>query len=390
MTQPLWVIAVLAGAAAASEWLARRTVLRHLGSALLVIVLAAVAANLEIIPSVTDGSPVYDHIFSTIGPLAIFWLLLQVDLKSVLRAGTPMLILFSLGAAGTFGGVLAAMALLGGGEVFGPLHAALGGMYVGTYIGGSINFNAVALEYDVMRDGVLYAGAAVVDNVATTIWMAATVVLPRLLAGRWPVRGQDGGPSVAASAASGTADPDRFAAQGLTAEALAVQAGLGAAALWVSDLASAWLAATVHLPVPSILILTTLALLLAQVPAIQRLPGTHVIGWTAVLFFLAAIGALCDLGALVRLGTLAPDLVALVGTTVLIHGLVVFGGAALLRLDPVVAAVASQANIGGGTSALALATSLDREDLELPAILVGSLGNAVGTYLGFLAVVLLR
>jgi len=241
-----------------------------------------------------------------------------------------------------------------------------------------------------MRDGVLYAGAAVVDNVATTIWMAATVVLPRLLAGRWPVRGQDGGPSVAASAASGTADPDRFAAQGLTAEALAVQAGLGAAALWVSDLASAWLAATVHLPVPSILILTTLALLLAQVPAIQRLPGTHVIGWTAVLFFLAAIGALCDLGALVRLGTLAPDLVALVGTTVLIHGLVVFGGAALLRLDPVVAAVASQANIGGGTSALALATSLDREDLELPAILVGSLGNAVGTYLGFLAVVLLR
>jgi len=390
MTQPLWVIAVLAGAAAASEWLARRTVLRHLGSALLVIVLAAVAANLEIIPSVTDGSPVYDHIFSTIGPLAIFWLLLQVDLKSVLRAGTPMLTLFSLGAAGTFGGVLAAMALLGGGEVFGPLHAALGGMYVGTYIGGSINFNAVALEYDVMRDGVLYAGAAVVDNVATTIWMAATVVLPRLLAGRWPVRGQDGGPSVAASAASGTADPDRFAAQGLTAEALAVQAGLGAAALWVSDLASAWLAATVHLPVPSILILTTLALLLAQVPAIQRLPGTHVIGWTAVLFFLAAIGALCDLGALVRLGTLAPDLVALVGTTVLIHGLVVFGGAALLRLDPVVAAVASQANIGGGTSALALATSLDREDLELPAILVGSLGNAVGTYLGFLAVVLLR
>lgn len=68
----------------------------------------------------------------------------------------------------------------------------------------------------------------------------------------------------------------------------------------------------------------------------------------------------------------------------------VFGGGAVLKLDPAVAAVASQANIGGGTSALALARSLDREDLELPAILVGSLGNALGTYLGFLAVVLLR
>jgi uncharacterized membrane protein len=142
--------------------------------------------------------------------------------------------------------------------------------------------------------------------------------------------------------------------------------------------------------VPSILILTTLALLLAQIPAIQRLPGTHLIGWTAVMLFLAAIGALCDLGALARLGSLAPSLVALVGITIAVHGLAVFGGAALLRLDPTVAAVASQANIGGGTSALALATSLDREDLELPAILVGSLGNAIGTYLGFLTVLLLR
>jgi uncharacterized membrane protein len=142
--------------------------------------------------------------------------------------------------------------------------------------------------------------------------------------------------------------------------------------------------------VPSILILTTLALLLAQVPAVQRLPGAHLIGWTAVMFFLAAIGALCDLGALARLGHLAPSLGLLVGTAVLVHGAVVFAGAAALRLDPAVAAVASQANIGGGTSALALARSLDRDDLELPAILVGSLGNALGTYLGFLAVVLLR
>ncbi len=55
-----------------------------------------------------------------------------------------------------------------------------------------------------------------------------------------------------------------------------------------------------------------------------------------------------------------------------------------MRLDPDVVAVASQANIGGGTSALALARSLDRSDLVLPAILVGSLGYGVGTYLGFL------
>jgi uncharacterized membrane protein len=48
--------------------------------------------------------------------------------------------------------------------------------------------------------------------------------------------------------------------------------------------------------------------------------------------------------------------------------------------------VVSQANVGGSTSALALAKSLGREDLLVPGILLGSLGNAVGTFLGFLAV----
>jgi len=45
--------------------------------------------------------------------------------------------------------------------------------------------------------------------------------------------------------------------------------------------------------------------------------------------------------------------------------------------------------VGGGTSAIALAETFDRKELILPAILVGSLGNALGTYLGFFVVYLL-
>jgi uncharacterized membrane protein len=47
-------------------------------------------------------------------------------------------------------------------------------------------------------------------------------------------------------------------------------------------------------------------------------------------------------------------------------------------------AIASQANIGGSSSALALAKSISRDDLMLAAVLIGSLGNGLGTYLGFL------
>lgn len=79
-----------------------------------------------------------------------------------------------------------------------------------------------------------------------------------------------------------------------------------------------------------------------------------------------------------------------VGITIAIHGLVVFVPARLFGWDPVAAAVASQANIGGATSALALARALGRSDLTLPAILLGSVGLALGTFLGFSVAGMLR
>ena len=130
--------------------------------------------------------------------------------------------------------------------------------------------------------------------------------------------------------------------------------------------------------------MTTLALALAQLGPVQRLKGTLVTGWLTVMVFLAVIGALCDISALQEIGLLGRHLMLFATVVVLVHGLVVFGIGSLFRADPAMIAVASQANIGGSTSALALARSLGRGDLMLPGILVGSLGNAVGTYLGFL------
>ena len=53
-------------------------------------------------------------------------------------------------------------------------------------------------------------------------------------------------------------------------------------------------------------------------------------------------------------------------------------------------AIVSGAGKGlGRACAIALAEAFDRKDLILPAILVGSLGNALGTYLGFFVVYIL-
>ena len=94
--------------------------------------------------------------------------------------------LFLIGSLGTTVGVLLGMWVINGPESIGPLYYAMGGMFVGTYTGGSINFNALALAYDVVKEGVLFGGAVVVDNILTTVWMIITLAIPRLLAPFWP------------------------------------------------------------------------------------------------------------------------------------------------------------------------------------------------------------
>jgi hypothetical protein len=61
----------------------------------------------------------------------------------------------------------------------------------------------------------------------------------------------------------------------------------------------------------------------------------------------------------------------------------------VLKLEPIVLALASSANIGGSPTALVLAEAEHRQDLVLPAILISSIGNAIGTYAGFAMVALL-
>lgn len=375
LESPLYQLAALLALVAISDWLARHTWLRQLGGALLVIVLAAVCVNIGLLPKHVaggDGPPpvtqlVYDQIFASLAQVGIFWLLLAVSLREVLRSGWPLLGLFLLGSLGTAVGVVVGMWATGGAETFGNLHHALAGMFVGTYTGGSVNLQAIAVHYELPTgDPALYLGGVAVDNAATTLWMAVTVFLPRLWRRSTPI--------IATSAADDVAEDT----QSVHAIEIATLLAIGLAALCLSR----WIASLVH-GLPAVVVLTVIALVLAQFPRIQKLAGARVLGMVAVYVFLAVIGSLCDLTAIERIGDLALSLCAFVGITITIHGLFVFVPTKLFGWDPVAAAVASQANIGGATSALALARTLGRPDLTLPAVLLGSVGLALGTFLGF-------
>ena len=376
ISQPLFVLAVLCANVALCEWLVRNTAARHLGTALLVILVTAVQANLGLIPTASNAPPLYDGIFTYLAPLGLFLLLLEVNLRQLRHAGLPMLMMFLIGSAGTVIGVLVALWIVDAPTSIGPLWAAFGGMFTGTYTGGAINFNAVALHYRIVEEGALYTGALAADNILTSVWMIATLALPRLLGGGRP------------AAAPAALKPDEALRHEHDTETIGPGAlggllALGAGAMWLSDSLTAWFA-SMGVSLPSILVLTTIALALAQIGSISSLPGTRVIGMSVIYVFLAAIGAHAELGALIELGRLGLVLLVFASILVLVHGLVTFGLGRVLRQDPELVAVASQANIGGSTSALAVAKSLGRPDLLLPAILVGSLGNGLGTYLGFI------
>jgi uncharacterized membrane protein len=378
----LLTLAILSLNIVGCEWLATKPVVRHLGTALLVILVTAIEANLGIVP--TGETPLYDGIFSYVAPFSLFVLLLNVNLGDLRRAGLPMLSMFLVGSVGTVVGVIVSMWLFRGPQTVGTLHYALAGIFAGTYIGGSINFHAVALHYGVSKAGNLFVAATAADNILTALWMVATLAIPQALQRLRPrrIRTATNVPEAKQQPGIGvfTHDTETVAPRDL---ALLIALGVGA-------IATSKQVSAVWPQMPFVLVLTTIALVLAQLRAVNRLAGSRLLGLLGIYLFLCVIGAFCDVRALLRDGQLALVLFGIICSIVLTHALIVFGVGTLLRQDWDVLGIASQANIGGATSALALARSLNRPDLQLPAVLVGSLGNAIGTYLGILVAEALR
>ena len=285
-----------------------------------------------------------------------------------------MIILFLIGSLATTLGILISWFVINPSTVIGEDASIIAGMLTGTYTGGSVNFNAVALEYNFQERGVLYAGTIAIDNVVTTLWIIVTLAFPALLRKLWKDR------KISAPEKSVATEED----QGINFHSLMWLLFLGLTAYFVSELLATYVP-----QIPSMITISTLGIILAQIPFISKLKGSQTLGLYLVYIFLAVIGAYCELSAVVELKTIGLTLLGFTVFAVVLHGIftILLGG--LIYKDWDMIAIVSQANIGGGTTAIALAETFKRKELLLPAILVGTLGNALGTYLGFIVVYLL-
>ena len=377
ITNPIYVLAVLCFMVILAIYAAKTKFGKQFGAALLVILFTAVIANLKLIPSASNSIPLYSGIFHYIAPISIFYLLLNVNLTSIKRAGLPMIGLFVIGSLATTLGILISWFILSPESVLGQDGKIIAGMLTGTYTGGGLNFNAIALEYDFQENGVLYAGTIAVDNVVTTIWIITTLAIPNVLRRFWKDK---------TNLKSSISDENEARPEDEYIDFISLMwlLFLGIAAYYISDLLSDLLP-----QVPSILILSSIGIVLAQTKFVANLKGSHNLGLYLVFIFCAVIGAYCELSAVAELKEVGVTLLLFAGLAVLLHGVIVILLGGLLYRDWEMIAIISQANVGGGTTAIALAESFNRKDLVLPAILVGTLGTALGTYLGFLVVYIL-
>ena len=239
------------------------------------------------------------------------------------------------------------------------------GLYTATFSGGSLNL--VAVGRILTPPDALLALATAADQIVFTLWFALSVGLGRSDRLRRSVRRP---PPLAVSPSASQAQQAAW----VWPSALL----WGLAAVGLSDQLSTGLAGIGFSP-PSILVLTTVTVLLAQAPGAESRRACSAFGQCLIQPFFAVVGLGTPLAGVLTEGVWILVYAAIV---VGMHGVVVV----LLRwrCHPSVAEVlvASQAAIGGPSTALALATAIQRDDLAVAGVALGLLGYGLGTYLG--------
>ena len=365
IADPIAIFFILASVVFTAIWLEKNNkTFKKLGAGAIVILLGMLLSNFGFIPG---DSGTYDLLMSTGVSGAIVLILLSVDIRSIRKAGPDMLKAFFIGAFGSAVGSIIMAFILS--DAIGAETWKLSGQFTGTYVGGGVNFAALARAFDTSSD--LFTAALAADVILTAFWLVACLVVPILL-GR---NGNENSKIKSSGKDTFTLEQSLYRSKHpIRISHFAALIALTLGVLWSSQ----FLASLVSF-LPEVLWLTTIVLLLAQLPIVKQLSGSAMLGNYLLLLFLASNGAKSIIANIVAVG---PEVFYYALGTVFIHGVIIFGLGSLFRIDLGTLAVASQANIGGSSSAIAMASARGYGDRILSAVAVGLLGYAIGNYLG--------
>jgi uncharacterized membrane protein len=324
----------------------------QLGAPLLVLLLSLALAATGLIPGPLD----WPWISGPLTALAVAVLLLPLELRRLLPQARSL-----LGPFGAATGLVCAASIVWGVVLAGPLgqhHAALAGVLAAGYTGGTVNLVSVGKTLALPPAPMTLVLAA--DTVVGIGWF-----LISLVAGRGHV-----GEAAAAEPEQAIQPQQRR----LRSTAVTLLIGLAVLAL-----AAALQRLFAPLVLPSLLTVTTVALLVAQVPVVARQRLDQELGMLLLLPFFSLVGLQSSWRELFPAGGW---LLLLASAIVAVQGIGLWILSRRQRLGFPQLLVASQAVIGGPATAVAVAAALGRRELILPAMALGMLGYLIGSYLG--------
>lgn len=329
-------------------------------SPLVSTLLGLAMSNAGLIPA--DFPPVYGVINSYLLPLAVPLLLFTADLRRVVRDTGRLLGAFLVGSVATIVGTLAAWKLF-------PLHAMgadgwkVASALAARHIGGAVNYVGVCETLDVTASAQMAGLAA--DNLICAVYFTSIFALAR------------GIPSDDNSSVQGDAVIPE--SESLPRATIGVLQGCTALALSACIcFAGNVLAKQMGIGTIPIVTAITVALATCAPGLVAPLAGAGE-GLAAILLqiFFAGVGANGSVAAVIAT---APSLFAFSLLQLVLHVAFVLGVGRVLGFTRRELLLASNANVGGPTTAAGLAAAKGWRSSLVPALLVGVFGYAIATF----------
>ncbi|HCJ56842.1 MAG TPA: beta-carotene 15,15'-monooxygenase [Clostridiaceae bacterium] len=363
------LLAVITCMVAAAFYLQRVKLFKSLGPALTVIILGIILSNFKIVPVSTE---LYGTIMYYAIPVSVAIMILGVDLRGLMKISKQPLIsiaiaVFSVSFVAFLAGLFFAPKIDEGWKV--------AGMFVGTYTGGSSNLNAIASGLEASSKTIAAANAAdyVIGMPSLIFLFAAPAIIKKSKAFQkfWPY-------SVPDSELDTDDHVELMGSKEWSIKDIAWLFALGFAITAASTFLAGFAPAAYKSAV-RILLITTIAVIVAQFKQVQKLKGNLDLGLYVALIFLSIIG-------------FAVDLKEFFGSTLMISlfCFIVVCGSLILHLSltrlfkikyqyvllGIVAAIAD-----GPTAAL-VAASAEWKSLVSISVVLGVIGGLVGNYVG--------
>ncbi|KAE9618296.1 hypothetical protein Lalb_Chr02g0141211 [Lupinus albus] len=352
----------LFAAAAFGIWSEKTKFGSMLSGSMVSILVGLAATNFGIL---SIHSPAYDVVLTFLLPLSVPLLLFRADLRRVIKSTGTLLLPFFLGSVATTIGTVVAYWLVpmrSLGQDSWKIAAAL----MGRHIGGAVNYVAVSDALGT-SPSVLTAGLAA-DNVICAIYFSTLFALASKVPPEASTSLNDDGMTTSIS------ETDNKLPILQMATSLAVAFAICKAATIVTGYFG--------IQGGTLPVVTAIAVILATLfpkPFASLSPSGEAMAVILMQVFFAVIGASGSIWSVI---STAPSIFLFSFVQVAIHLVVIIGLGRVFGSDFKALLIASNANVGGPTTACAMATAKGWSSLIVPGILAGIFGISIATFLG--------